>query len=441
MDLENQTHHTHPKDLKSRRKEKILRLAYKERDKRKQERDQCDWLKRARPNQIEPVGEEWRFWLIMAGRGFGKTRTGAETIRSWVSRGLARRICLLGRTREDVRRIMIEGESGLLSVHSTKEAPHYSSSLNQLRWPCGALAIGYSADAPHQLRGPQFDSAWIDELAKFPYPQETWDQLMFALRLGKNPRAVITTTPRPITLLKNLSMRPDVVVTRGSTFDNSANLSIRYVEELKKHYSGTQLGEQEIEGKLVEHTQGALWKSGWISYAAPQEPLVRVVVAIDPAVTVGGKSDETGIVVASSVGEKFYILDDASGHFSPTQWIHTAATMFEKYHADRIVAEVNNGGDLVESLLRASYPSVPYRAVRATRGKYVRAEPIAALYEKGRVIHAQPFPLLEAQLLSYTPASSSSPDRLDALVWALTDLISHAPDRSMHVWSIQHNLI
>lgn len=377
-----------------------------------------DWQAMARPEQRIPEGP-WRIWLIVAGRGFGKTRTGAETVRQWATRSGYKRICLLGNHLEEVRKIMIEGESGILSLSPPHEAPRYEPSKHQLIWPSGAIAWAHSANSPSSLRGPQFDAAWIDELAKFSRPQEAWDQLMLCLRLGSLPRVVITTTPRPIPLLRTLLQRSDVVVTRGCTLDNRDHLSSSYLEEIQKTYGGTRLGEQEIQGKMVETPTG-LWQQVLFQRCPTPPPMERIVVAIDPAVTHKETSDETGIIVAGRDREGLgYILQDLSGRFSPTQWMSRAVAAYESYQADRLIAETNNGGDMVQQLLHTLFPHVPYRGVVATRSKIVRAEPIAALYEQQRIFHCGAFPILEEQMMY--PAAAS-PDRLDALVWALTDL-------------------
>lgn len=418
--------------------EQLISLLGREVSSRDSVRKRYDWCLQAREKQRLPPGD-WRIWLILAGRAFGKTRTGAETIRLWVTQKLCRRICLLGKTFDDVRKTMIEGESGLLSVFPPEEIPEYRPSLRQLVWPNGAIATGYSADVPNQLRGPQFDGAWIDELCKFSYPEDVWDQLMFCLRLGmKIPRIIITTTPRPIDLLDRIMKRDDVVVTHGTSFENAAHLAPKFLEELRTRYAGTRMGLQEIEGKILKQIEGALWKEEWLLRVDPVEvpELQRIVVAIDPAVTSHDKSDETGIVVAGiDKNGRAYVLQDLSGTFSSTAWIHCAVRAFEMHGADRVVAEVNNGGELVEQLLHTLYPEIPYKPVRATRGKLLRAEPVAALYEQGRVFHAASMPKLESQMLGYTAYSLSSPDRLDALVWALSELLLDSFGRTK-IWGV-----
>ncbi len=390
--------------------------------------DQYCWEKQARPSQRLPQGN-WYAWLILAGRGFGKTRTGAETIRSWVLSGQAKRIALIGATEDEVRQIMIEGESGLLSVHAPEERPYYMPSRKLLVWPNGACARIFSGAKPDQLRGPQFDGAWIDELAKFPEPEALWQQLNFSLRLGKSPKVVITTTPRPLKLLKTLLEREgqDVVLTRGSSFENKENLSPTFLKMMETTYAGTRLGAQELYGEILESVEGALWCYDQMEEARIQSApeLARIVVAVDPAVTAGEESDETGLVVAGlSEDGKYYVLEDGSGRYPPLKWAKLAVELYKKHKADRIIAEVNQGGDLVQTMIRSLGVDISFQSVRATRGKFTRAEPVAALYEQGLVHHVgrAGFPELEEQLCSYVPGKSISPDRLDALVWAITAL-------------------
>ncbi len=392
------------------------------------------WEVSARPNQRIPPGD-WRVWLIMAGRGFGKTRTGAETVRIWSAHH--QRICLLGQTMEDVRRIMIEGESGLLSVCAPQSIT-YSIRKNEVRWKNGSMAIAHSGDAFSQLRGPQFHAAWIDELAKFHHPEEAWDQLMFCLRLGAFPRVIVTTTPRPIPLLHKILKRPDVVVTTGSTMENVEHLPKSYVENLMTHYGNTRTGAQEIHGTLLSFSHDALWKPHFFSYASSIPPLTRLIVAIDPAASHHEKSDETGIIVAGKdASGAGYILEDLSGRYTPTQWGKIVVDAFHRYEADLVVGEINHGGDMVENVLRTTTPQhIPFKAVRATRGKILRAEPIVMLYEQGRIFHKRYFPSLEEQLLSYTGEARMSPDRLDALVWALTELFLHDTPCHHKIWSM-----
>lgn len=387
------------------------------------------WRLQARPNQLPPEGD-WTTWLILAGRGWGKTRTGAEWVQANI--GTYGRWHLVARTAADVRDVMVEGESGILAI-AGKDRPKYEPSKRRLTWPNGAVASLFSADEPDALRGPQCEAAWADEVASWKYP-ETWDMLQLGLRLGTRPRQVVTTTPRPVRIIRELLADPATATTRGSTFENRANLAPTFFRQIVSRYEGTRLGRQELHAEVLDDVPGALWRRDLIRYrAAPtimrdgkaELDLKRCVVSVDPAVTASEDSDETGIVVAGVGPDGFgYVLADRSGRFSPNAWANRIIDASKDFHADRIVAEVNNGGDLVEANLRTVDRNVPYRAVHATRGKQVRAEPIAALYEQGRVFHVEPFGELEDQQCSWDPLSSDrSPDRLDALVWGLTDLM------------------
>lgn len=408
-----------------------------------------DWSFWARPSQLPPDGD-WRVWLLLAGRGFGKTRTGAELMRARAIARTARRLALVAPTAGDARDVMVEGESGILAISPPWERPRYEPSKRRLTWPNGATATLFSADEPERLRGPQHDTAWCDELASWRYP-EAWDMLMFGLRLGTDPRVVVTTTPRPTTLLRELIIDPSVVVTRGTTYDNRSNLAPSFLGQVVRKYQGTRLGRQELDAELLEDAAGALWTRGIIegtrARAAP--PLIRVVVAIDPAVTATDEADETGIIVAGrdSYGHA-WVLADTSGRYQPIEWARTAISAYRAHRADRIVAEVNNGGDMVEATLRMIEPNVPFTAVRASRGKITRAEPIAALYEQGRVHHLGAFPKLEDQMCAFVAdtrgslkisSTSSSPDRVDALVWALTDLLVD-PKRGEGIYELYRQL-
>ena len=418
---------------------KLLSLALYEKSCREKQEEKYHWHLHARENQIPPPGD-WRIWLILAGRGFGKTRTGAETLRDWVQRGLCRRLCLLGHDLQDVRRVMIEGESGILSVCPPKERPCYYPSKRQLVWPNGAIATAFSAESYEQLRGPQFDGAWVDELAKFSDPQKAWDQLMLGLRLGKYPRVIVTTTPRPIPLLADIIERPDTIVSTGSTYENQKNLAPSYLDNIRQTYENTQLADQEIHGHIVQKCRASsLWSPEILKNTHNFDPLPlkwdRVVIGLDPAVSHKEHSDTTGIIVAARSGDKGYILADLTQKdTSPQGWAKRAVEAFDHYKADRIVAEVNNGGDLIESLLRTLAPHIIYKAQRATRSKIMRAQPIAALYAQSRIIHTQRFADLEKQMLNF-PRSSHSPDRVDALVWTLHELFLK-PRPSFRVQSV-----
>jgi phage terminase large subunit-like protein len=388
-----------------------------------------DWPRWALPNQTPPPGG-WRVWLLLAGRGFGKTRIGAEFVRARVAAGFARRVALVAPTATDARNVMVEGESGILAIGRADERPVYEPSLHRLTWPNGAVATTFSADEPNRLRGPQHDLAWCDELAAWRYPA-AWDMLMFGLRLGDDPRAVVTTTPRPIKLIKELLADPKVAATHGRTIDNQANLAPAFLEQIVKRYQGTRLGRQELDAELLDDVPGALWQRGIIEATriASMPLLTRIVVAIDPAASSGEHADETGIIVAGrDAAGHGYVLADASGHYAPAEWARAAIAAYGAHGADRVIAEVNNGGEMVEATLRMIDPGVPFRAVRASRGKAARAEPVAALYEQGRLHHLGAFPQLEDQMCAFAPdfdraAAGYSPDRVDALVWAVTELL------------------
>lgn len=375
----------------------------------------------ARPEQLPPPGD-WLVWLFLAGRGTGKTRAAAEFIRGEVERGKARRIALVAKTPADARDVMIEGDSGLLSISPPWNRPLYEPSKRRLTWPNGTIALVFSSKEPDQLRGPQYDLAWGDEIRTWYYPQETWDNLMFGLRLGEHPRCVVTTTPLPISTIKKILQSPDTVVTTGTTYANRANLAPSFFRQIISKYEGTRLGRQEIGAELLEDVPGALWNRNNILYKPPPE-LQRVVVAIDPATTSGEGADETGIIVAGKgIDGNGYILADRSARISPDGWARRAVQAFDDFEADRIIGESNNGGEMVGLTIGTVRKNLPYTAVHASRGKRARAEPVAALYEQHRVFHTQPFNELEDQLVTWTPESGESPDRLDALVWALTEL-------------------
>lgn len=386
-----------------------------------------DWSLWARPSQLPPAGD-WRVWLLLAGRGFGKTRSGAEWVRAQAESGAAARIALVAPTARDARLVMVEGESGLLKIASDRQRPVFEPSKRQLTWPNGAVATLYSADEPDRLRGPQFDAAWCDELAAWRYPA-AWDMLMMGLRLGQDPRVVVTTTPKPVKLIRALLASPDCAVTRGGTRENANNLAPGFLDAILKQYDGTRLGRQELDAELLEDMPGALWSRDAIERARVEEAPVlrRVVVAIDPAASAGADSDETGIVVAALGQDSHgYVLDDLSGRYSPHDWASRALEAYRAHRADRIVAEVNNGGAMVEATLRVLDAGVSYKPVHASRGKLARAEPVAALYEQGRIHHVGAFPALEDQMGAFTGgplAHIASPDRVDALVWALSELM------------------
>jgi phage terminase large subunit-like protein len=394
----------------------------------------------ALPHQLPPEGA-WKTWVIMGGRGAGKTRAGAEWVRAQVegSRaadpGRARRVALVGETIDQAREVMIFGESGILASSPPDRRPVWEATRKRLVWPNGAVAEVYSAFDPDSLRGPQFDAAWVDELAKWKKAKETWDMLQFALRLGEHPQQVVTTTPRNVGVLKAIVGNPSTVLTQAPTEANRAWLAASFLEEVRARYAGTRTAREELDGVLLEEAEGALWTTAALDAgrrAAPRS-FSRIVVAVDPPVTGHAGSDECGIVVAGAVTEgppsewRAWVLEDASVRAaSPADWARAAIAAMERHGADRLVAEVNQGGDLVEAVVRQIDAVVPFRAVRASRGKCARAEPVATLYEQGRVHHAGSFHALEDQMCRMTVMGyegQGSPDRVDALVWALTELM------------------
>lgn len=389
-----------------------------------------DWPFWAREAQVAPPDKNWAHWLILAGRGFGKTRTGAEWVRTLAEGGQAERIALVAPTSADARDVMIEGESGLLSICPPWNRPVYEPSKRKLTWPNGAAATCYSADEPERLRGPQHDAAWCDELCAWRYGDAAWDMLMFGLRLGDRPRTCITTTPKPTDLLKRLMADPKVHVTHGTTYDNLDNLAVTFKDTILTKYEGTRLGRQELDAEILDSVPDALWTRDVIEAARIQlgpNGFDRLVVAVDPPITQTG--DECGIVGVGSLGEKaFVVADDSAAGLSPQGWARRAVSLYHRLGADRLVAEVNQGGDMVSTILREVDPNISVRTVHASRGKLARAEPVAALYEQGRVSHVGAFPALEDQLTAFTSdfdraRMGYSPDRLDALVWAITDLM------------------
>jgi phage terminase large subunit-like protein len=383
------------------------------------------WEAWARPSQLPPPGD-WRIWLFLAGRGAGKTRAGAEWVRALVEEQGVKRIALVAPTAADARDVMVLGESGIVAVSPPWCRPLYEPSKRCLRWPNGAVATLYSAEEPDRLRGPQHEAAWCDELCAWTKQQDAWDMLMFGLRLGADPRVFVSTTPKPQPLLKALLTMPQCVVTRARTFDNRANLARPFIEEIAARYQGTRLGRQELDGELVEDVEGALWTRAMLEAARTTvRPLTfkRVVIGLDPS---GGGGSAQGIVVAALGPDGlFYVVEDASLSASPERWAERVVFVHDRHEADKIVLERNYGGDLGLAVLERARRGLPVSMVTASRGKHVRAEPIALLYEQGRVRHLGAFPELEDQLCAMRPdgyAGVGSPDRLDALVWALTEL-------------------
>lgn len=379
------------------------------------------WTLNARPAQLQPPGN-WTAWVVLAGRGFGKTRTGAEWVRTQVESGRCARVGLVGATVGDARDIMIEGESGLLAVCPPWNRPRYSSTKRRLTWPNGAIATLYTADEPERLRGKQHDGVWADELASWRY-REALDQVMFGLRLGSDPRLVVTTTPKPVAVLKELLAQSTTVVTGGSSYENRDNLAPTFFDYIVAKYKGTRLGQQELDAKLLEDIEGALWRREAMieRYRVTSIPdLVRVVVGVDPAISATG---ETGIVVAG-VAENghAYVIDDKTALGTPGIWAPAAVAAYNLHKADRLVAEQNQGGLMVANTIGNVDGAPPVALVHASRGKRTRAEPISLLYEQGRVHHVGTFPDLEQQMCEWVPGDES-PDRMDALVWALTELM------------------
>jgi len=389
------------------------------------------WLKTARPKQIAPH-KDFFIWLILAGRGWGKTKTGAQDIAIYAMKHPNVICAVVAPTFGDLRRVCFGGPSGLLSIIPSEccdtsfGTNGFASANMEIRLANGSKIVGYAAVSPERLRGPQFHRAWCDELASWQYP-EAFDQLMFGLRLGDKPQCLITTTPKPIKILKDLIVRKDVHLTKGNTFENQENLADSALEMMRERYEGTALGRQELYAEILDDVEGALWNNAMIESTRlnkeEERDLQQIIVAVDPAVTTGDNSDETGImVVGKDRNNEYYVLEDLSGRHTADSWGRIVLNAYYEWEADRIIAEVNNGGDLVEKVIRDKDSNVSYRSVRATRGKMLRAEPIAALYEQKRVHHMGIFADLESQMCSYVGQLKPSPDRLDALVWGLTEL-------------------
>lgn len=410
------------------------------------------WELWARPNQLEPPailesGEHWVTWLILAGRGFGKTRCGAETVIKWAKEGTCKRMALVAEDSADARDVMVEGESGILACSPKDFRPKYEPSKRRLTWPNGAVATLFSAEDYDSLRGPQFDGAWCDELCKWRYAQEAWDNLQFGLRLGDHPRQIVTTTPRPLRLLKDIILRSDTAITKGNTRENLINLAAPFVKAVVERYENTRIGRQELNAEILDDVPGALWTRTILDenrirpidsttpIALPH--FARVVVAVDPQKELGEAAAETGIMVVGRDGDgKGYLLEDLSINGTPEEWGRAAVRAFDEWAADMIVYEANQGGEMVAAVIRNAARSlkedkyrtadfVPVKPVHATKGKYVRAEPISQLYEQRKIAHVGFFPELEDQLCEYTPDGSMgySPDRMDALVWGFTELM------------------
>jgi phage terminase large subunit-like protein len=386
-----------------------------------------EWQALARPEQLPPLGD-WLVWLILAGRGFGKSRTGAETSREWAKQLPGSHGALVAPTAADARDVMVKA---LLSATPEHEGLVYEPSKRALTWANGTTATLYSAEEPDRLRGPQHHWAWCDELAAWEYAEEVWDMLAMTLRLGERPRVVVSTTPRPIAIIRRLMKDPGTAITRGSTFDNSANLSASFIEAVRQRYDGTRLGRQELYAEILDDVPGALWQRDVLDRLRVREApdLVRVVVAVDPSGGAGPENDEQGIMVCGKgVDGHAYVLADKTCRLSPDGWARRAVEAYREHKADRIVYERNFGGDMVEhtiaTVARSMGVHVATRAVVASRGKVQRAEPVAALYEQGKAHHVGSLPLLEDEQCRFVPGEfDGSPNRVDALVWAMTDLM------------------
>lgn len=401
-------------------------------------KNKFNWDLCARKNQHLPKGN-WFIWLIMAGRGFGKTRTGAESIKKLVESGKYKRIALIGETYDQVRKVMVEGESGLLNIYPDNERPTFAASKNQIFWSNGAIATFYTSENYEALRGPQFDLAWIDELGKFEHDQEIWDQLMFCLRLGKDPKVIITTTPRPKMLLHNLIARKDTILTKGSTFENRENLSSQFIKNIENEYVNTKFGNQEINGELLSEENNQLWRYDNFIYEEISEDLIKqmyIIIAIDPAMSAKNTSDETGLIVVGKLNDKYYVLEDSSGQMNCTLWMYKTAQLYRKYNAKKIIVENNQGGDILMSMLK-NYENFNWESVRAKENKYTRAMPIYSLYEQKKVIHTKKFETLEKELLN--AHLTFKDDRMDALVWGIFSLskIIHYNNKKPQCWSVK----
>lgn len=381
----------------------------------------------ARPNQMAPEGD-WRTWMALAGRGFGKTEAGAQWVRQRVRDG-ARRIAIIAETQKDLEEVMV---ARLVSICPAGEVPSVRYKPVRVLWPNGALALGYNGTEPDQLRGPEFDTAWVDELAKYAYARETWDMLQFTMRSGEDPRVFVTTTPRPIPIIKEIKASKSSVVTTGTTMDNAANLSPQFLDEIVTKYAGTRLGRQELNAEILDDMPGALWTREMIDETRVDEApeMARIVIAVDPSGTRGEADEEANdigvVVVGLGMDGQGYVIADLTCNLSPDGWARRVVDAYYAYEADRVIAETNFGGAMVESVIRSADPTVPFGEVRASRGKVQRAEPIAAMYEQGRVSHVGALTKLEDQMMMMTGAGfagEGSPDRVDAAVWGLTDLM------------------
>jgi phage terminase large subunit-like protein len=397
------------------------------------------WRANARPEQLAPEGP-WRWWVVQAGRGFGKTRAGAEWVREKVAAMPGSFGALVGQTPDEVRRVLVDGPAGIMAVTPESERPSWEPSIGLLRWPNGSKASVYSGANPEMLRGPQHHWAWCDEFAKFRKARETFDQLNMGLRLegakGEQPQCLFTTTPRPIAVFREIISKKNTVITRGTTYENRANLAASFFSELQETYEGTRIGRQELKGELLDDVPGSIWKRAMFDVPGFRrhrelEDFELISVAIDPAASNTETSDETGIVVTGSwhEGERrmFHVLADVSIYGSASERAHAAIQAFQSFEADMLVVETNNGGDWIPTVLQAEWEAMelpgaaPFEVVTASRGKKTRAEPISMLYEKSKVTHEPGLETLEDQLVTWSPLlGEASPDRMDALVWGLT---------------------
>ena len=426
MDLETPQLQKLLEELKKVEPEEALRLMY-------------DWKFWARPNQLAPEPDQpcmskacdcngnWRTWLILAGRGWGKTRAGAEWVNEQVREKRYGRFHLVGATASDVRDIMVEGPSGVIPISHPDERPQYRPTKRAVEWPNGARALCFSAEEFERLRGEQCEAAWADELAAWRY-DEAWTQLMLGLRLGMDPRVIVTTTPRPTSRIKKLMTSKSTHLTHGITWENVDNLAATFTDEITREYEGQLIGRQELYAEILSDAEGALWKRELlektrIEDASRVPAFKRIVIAIDPAVSMRAESSETGIIVCGQgVDDHAYVIEDLSGRYRVEDWARVAVKAYYRHEADRIIAEKNMGGDMVETTIRVVDESVPIKLVHASRGKYTRAEPIAAAYERGVVHHIGYYDKLEEQMCMWVPGDPS-PDRLDALVWGMTEFV------------------
>ena len=382
-----------------------------------------DWRTWARPEQVPPEGD-WLTWLFQAGRGAGKTRAAAEWVRHKVDTGQARRIALLAREPSAIREVMVgeDSDSGLLNIYPPGQRPEWEPSLRKLTFHNGAVAHTYSSENPDQLRGPQHDLAWCDELASFR-DYEAWTNLQMGLRLGQRPQQVVSTTPRPKSVIRELAKNASTVITRATSYDNRANLAPSYFDQVIRPYEGTSRGRQELLGMLLDAVEGALWNREMIQYReAPGDTIDTVIVGVDPSISDGENAALCGIVVVAKAGEEYFVLGDYSLRGSPATWATEVARVYRKHGADKVVAEENQGGKMVRLVIEQADPNIHYGGVHASVGKQARAEPISMLYEQGLVFHAEPMDDLEDQLCTWSPSDGESPDRLDALVWAMASL-------------------